>query len=126
MPSRELKSLDQLMDGALVERFNAELAKLWDNIFDMRTDPRKTRAISIIFKFIPNERRDAADMVTDVNVKLLPPKPLQQTVLMHQHDDGTVLVSELTDQIPGQMDIEGDEQPLPQVVEFKPPQAKEN
>ena len=62
MVSRELKSLDQLMDGALVERFNQELSKLMENVFDMRTDPNKRRRISLIFDFKPNERRDAAEM----------------------------------------------------------------
>ena len=119
MPSREIKSLDQLMDGAIVERFNRELEKLWQNIFDMRSDPRKTRTISLTFNFIPNDRRDAAEMVADVTLKLVPPRALHQTVLMHQYDDGSVEVTERTEQVAGQMNMDGGEQRIPNVVEFQ-------
>lgn len=118
MASRELRSLDQMMDGALTERFNAELAKLWDNVFDPNTDPMRTRTISLIFKFKPNERRDAADMMTDVQLKLASPTPLTQTVLIEQHDDGSVTAIERTSQVAGQIDIEG-EVNIPRVIEFK-------
>jgi len=57
------------MDGALVKRFNAELQKVWENVFDMRTDAHKTRTIALIFKFTPNAQRDAAEMRADVQVK---------------------------------------------------------
>ena len=118
MPSREIRSLDQLMDGAIVERFNNELRKVWENIFDMRTDPNKVRSISLVFRFVPNESRDAAIMGADVTLKLVPPKALYQTVLMYQQDDGTVRVSEHTSQLPGQLNIDGEVQQIPNVVEF--------
>lgn len=49
MASREIKQLDNLMDGAVAERFNAELKKIWANIFDHRTSPTKPRAITLKF-----------------------------------------------------------------------------
>ncbi len=117
MPSREIKSLDQLMDGQIVRRFNAELQKVWENIFDLRTDAYKPRQIALIFKFAPNAQRDAASMKADVQVKLVPPSPLEQTVLMHVSDDGDIEVSERTYQMPGQVDIEGNVT-VPNVVTF--------
>lgn len=124
MISRELKSLDQLMDGALVERFNQELSKLMDNVFDMRTDPNKRRRISLIFDFKPNERRDAAEMSADVKIVTAPPTPLTQTVLMSISDDGHVRITERTEQIPGQIDFEGVEAPMPKMIEFKAPKSE--
>lgn len=124
MVSRDLKSLDQLMDGALVERFNQELAKLMENVFDLRTDPSKRRRISLIFDFKPNERRDAAEMSADVKIVTAPPIPLKQTILMSISDDGHVRLTERTDQIPGQIDMDGNETPIPKMVEFKPPIAE--
>lgn len=126
MVSRELKSLDQLMDGALVERFNQELSKLMENVFDMRTDPNKRRRISLIFDFKPNERRDAAEMSADVKIVTAPPTPLTQTVLMSISDDGHVRITERTDQIPGQINFEGNEAPMPKMIEFKPPVSEAN
>lgn len=117
--SRELNSLDNLMDGALVERFNAELGRVMENVFDLRTAPDKVRTISLVFKIKPNDRRDAADMTADVIIKLAAPLPLKQTVLMGQSDDGRVRLIERTDQIPGQQSIDGGEQPLPNVLELK-------
>ena len=123
MVSRDLKSLDQLMDGALVERFNQELTKLMENVFDLRTDPSKRRRISLIFDFKPNERRDAAEMSADVKIVTAPPIPLKQTILMSVSDDGHVRLTERTDQVPGQIDMDGNETPIPKMVEFKPPIA---
>lgn len=119
MASREINSLDQLMDGAVKERFNKELQKVWNNIYDYRTSPTKARSIALVFKFQPNAKRDAANMSFDVVPKLAPLEALQQTVLMHLCDDGTVQVTEHTDQVPGQIDIEGGEVPIPNVVQFK-------
>ncbi len=121
MASREITSLDQLMDGAVKKRFQKELQKVWENIFDFRTSAKKVRSISLTFKFVPSDRRDAASMVADVQVKLAPPEALQQTVLMHLCDDGTVQVTEHTDQEPGQLDMDGNETPVPNIVQFTPP-----
>lgn len=117
---RVIDSLDNLMEGAVKERFNVELQELWKNIFDMRTSPTKARTITLTFSFIPSVNRDAAAMRYDVKTKLSPPEPLTQTVLMRQKDDGTVIVSEKSDQVAGQMDMQGRESPLPNVIEFKP------
>lgn len=121
MPSREIKSLDQVMNGAVNERFKTELEKVWQNIFDPNTNPEQKRSVTLTFTFKPNQNRDAAAMSFNVSSKVAPPVPVQQTVLMYQRDDGSVIVTERTEQIPGQMDMEGQEQPLPRVVEFAPP-----
>ena len=118
MASREIKQLDNLMDGAVAERFNAELKKIWANIFDHRTSPTKPRAFSLKFVFTPNVNRDAADMTYEVTTKLAAPEAMKQMVMMRQRDDGTVVVTEHTDQIPGQMDMDGNEQPEPTIAQF--------
>lgn len=38
---RIIQKLSELMDGGVEERFNSELAKVWDNVFDPNTDPKK-------------------------------------------------------------------------------------
>ena len=101
MPQKPYRGLDQLMDGAITKRFNDELTRLWDNVYDMRAPA--TKAILYDIKSAP-----AA------------PEALQQTVFMRQRDDGSVQVTEQTAQLPGQIDMAGEEQPMPNVVEFKP------
>lgn len=69
-------------------------------------------------KITPNERRDACDFNVSVNSKLAPYADLSQTVMLEMQSDGTVKATERTDQIPGQIDMDGAEQPMPKVLSF--------
>ena len=115
MPPKPYRGLDQLMDGAITKRFNDELTRLWDNVYDMRA-----RTITLKVTIKPNANRDAAAILYDIKSAPAAPEALQQTVFMRQRDDGSVQVTEQTDQLPGQIDMAGEEQPMPNVVEFKP------
>lgn len=114
---RPIDSLDELMDGGVRERFNDALARIWDNVFDPNTDPAATREITMKVKIKPSERRDAASFHVDVIPKFAPPVSLSQTVMLSQNDNGTVTATEITSQVPGQLDIEGKET-FQKVVEF--------
>lgn len=117
MASRQIKKLDELMDGALTERFNYEMERVLNNVFDMNTDPRKKRQVQIVIDITPNERRDAAEFKVDVKSKLAPPVAIAQTVMIYQDDSGNVTATEITNAIPGQIDMDGDIN-IPRVVEF--------
>ena len=119
MAERPIKSLDDLMDGGVAERFNVELDKVWDNVYDPNTDAHKTREVTLKVKITPNERRDACDFRVSVQSKLAPQVELSQTVMITQRDDGSVLATERTDQIPGQIDISGEEAPMPKTISFR-------
>lgn len=120
MPQKPYRGLDQLMDGAITKRFNDELTRLWDNVYDMRAPATKARTITLKVTIKPNANRDAAAIFYDIKSAPAAPEALQQTVFMRQRDDGSVQVTEQTDQLPGQIDMAGEEQPMPNVVEFKP------
>ena len=49
-------SMDDMCGGALLQRFNMEMAKIGRNIMDPNTDPRKPRklTISLTFKAAPS------------------------------------------------------------------------
>lgn len=119
MPQKPYRGLDQLMD-AITKRFNDELTRLWDNVYDMRAPATKARTITLKVTIKPNANRDAAAILYDIKSAPAAPEALQQTVFMRQRDDGSVQVTEQTDQLPGQIDMAGEEQPMPNVVEFKP------
>lgn len=125
MVSKEIDSLDQIMGGAVKERFREELEKVWQNIYDMNTDADKVRKVILECQFKPNERRDAADMSVKVSSRLAPPVALTQTVLMQLHDDGSVSVMERSDEVPGQMDFEGNEF-VPKIAQFNKPAENAN
>ena len=120
MPQKPYRGLDQLMDGAITKRFNDELTRLWDNVYDMRAPATKARTITLKVTIKPNANRDAAAILYDIKSAPAAPEALQQTVFMRQRDDGSVQVTEQTDQLPGQIDMAGEEQPMPNVVESKP------
>ena len=115
---RQIKKLDELMDGAMTERFNRELDRVLNNVLDPNTSPKAKRQIQIIFDVIPNERRDAAEFKTDVKSKLAPAMAISQTVFLRQDDEGRVTATEITKEVPGQVSMDGTEQELPRVIDF--------
>lgn len=114
---RPIESLDELMDGGVRERFNDALRKVWANIFDPNTSPKNVREIQLKVKIKPNKRLDAADFNVEVTTKLAPPEPLSQTVMLQLVGDGSIVATERTNQIAGQLDIDGNES-IPKVVTF--------
>ena len=118
MLERPIDSLDRLMDGGVRERFNDALAKVWDNVYDPNTDPGATRQIVMRVKIKPSERRDIAAFNVDIMPKLAPPVSLSQTVMLQLNGDGSVTATERTEQIPGQINMSGGEEPLPTIVQF--------
>lgn len=123
MGQRAFRGLDQLMDGAISKRFNEELGKLFDNVYDLRTPATKARTITLTMTIKPNANRDASNILYDIKSKPAPAEAMSQTVFMRQRDDGSIQVTEHTDQVPGQMDMDGGTAPIPNVVEFKPATA---
>ena len=115
---RPIKSLSDLMDGGVEERFNDALNSIWSNVFDPNTNPSATREVTLKVKIKPNDRRDACDFKVDVSAKLAPHVPLTQTVMLQLNSDGTITATERTNQLPGQLDVYGNEEPLPTVITF--------
>lgn len=122
--ARQIKQLDELMDGALTERFNREMDRVLENVFDPNTDPKAKRQIQIVIEIAPNETRDAARFKVDVKTKIAPPVAISQICFLYQDDEGNVTAAEVTREVPGQIDMSGHEQPLPRVVEFGKEKAK--
>ena len=115
---RPIKSLSDLMDGGVEERFNTAIAEVWENIYDPNTEARKTREVNIKVKITPNERRDSCDFRVSVVPKLAPKVELTQTVMLNLNADGSIIATERTPQVPGQLDMEGNEAPIPKTVDF--------
>ncbi|MEG1813685.1 MAG: hypothetical protein RR296_10450 [Clostridia bacterium] len=120
---RPIKSLDELMDGALTERFNYEMERVLNNVFDPNTNSKAKRQIQIVIGIAPNERRDAAEFKVDVRSKVAPPSAVTQTVFLSISDDGIVTATEMTNQVRGQINMDG-ETSIPRVIEFKRADSK--
>ena len=111
-----IDSLDALCNGALTERFSAEFAKFLRNLVDPNTDAKKKRKLILVLEATPNAERDFCVMNYDVQTKLAAPSTISQTAFLTQNSNGEVIASQVTNQIPGQIDMDGNETPLPQIV----------
>ena len=115
---RQIRNLDELMDGGLTERFNAELRRVLENVFDPNTDHKKKRTITIGISIVPNEKRDAAEFKVEVKSTIAPPAPSAQTgFLSRDEQTGAVTATEMTNQTPGQMKMDGTSV-IPKVIDF--------
>ena len=80
--------------------------------------PKKTRTLTLKVKIIPNERRDSCDFRVNVTSSLVSYTDMPQTVMLSVGADGTIMATERTGQVPGQLDIDGNEPPIPQTIAF--------
>lgn len=67
-------TLANIGDGTMDERFNRALQKVIENICDPNTPAQAKRSISIDVVIIPDENREQASVVIDVDQKLAPQK----------------------------------------------------
>lgn len=119
MPYLPIDSLDRLMSGAIQEKFKAEFSKVLANVHDPNTKATEKRSITITVTISPNANRDVAGMNLQVKSKLAASAPVESTIYLNWNDEGFVTASEKVDQIPGQIDMDGNEAPLPNVVTFE-------
>ena len=113
-----MRDLNRLMGGAINERWQDALDKLARNVLDPNTDAKRPRSITMTLKVKPNERRDGGEMTFDIKENLAPPVAISQTVLFDRSDDGTVTATQMLDQIPGQVDMQGGVTPEPVSAEL--------
>lgn len=75
-------TLESIKDGAVKERFARQLRRVLDNIGDPNTDATATRKLVVTVSLTPNKDRTAADLDTEVDVKLAPPKTIESSVIL--------------------------------------------
>ena len=114
-----IKFLDTLAGGALAEKFAVELASVLANIRDPNTKATAKREITLKIGFTPSPNRDSSLVSIKADSKLTPAEPIEITAYLDYDDNGMVTATEKTDQIPGQISMEGEETPLPKVVQFE-------
>lgn len=84
--SRQIKKLDELMDGALTERFNLEMERVLNNVFDQNTNPKasaRSRSSLTSFRMIAAIVADAGGIhvttaSSDISVILTSMRDLPQ------------------------------------------------
>ncbi|KZE67040.1 replication terminator protein [Fictibacillus phosphorivorans] len=101
-------NLSSFAEGAVAERFNAELQKILENIADPNTDAAKVRKLTLTLSFKADEKRDI--VVTSIQAKsaLSPAKHIETKIVMDLDNRGNVTGAELKSGIKGQSYITED------------------
>lgn len=117
---KEIKSLDDMMGGAVTERFNAALKTCLKNIIDPNTDATKARKVTLELTIKPSKDRTSAEFNLLCKPTLAPPVAVTQSMILNRDDAGNVIALQTnSDQLPGQLDVGGEEIPAPNVLSFK-------
>lgn len=103
-------NLEKFAEGALSEKFNAELKKVIENIEDPNTDFKKKRKLTLELTFESDEHRELAIVDIVAKSKLVPAKALATKIVMGTDGKGGILASEYKKQIQGQSIMRVDEE----------------
>ncbi len=109
-------TLDTIGNGALLELFQAELARVLANITDPNTDDVAKRVISIQVKFKPNRERDVAEIDLSCNSKLAGIRSVSSQVFLGRQG-GRLVAVESNPKQPGFFDEP--KRPLAAVAAFQ-------
>lgn len=99
--------LSELANGAIQEKLNGELEKVFANIHDPNTSATAKRGVTIKLEFKPDENRQVVTVSSDFSVKIAPVEGVSTTVLTGKDiATGKVEAHELKSVAPGQTYID--------------------
>lgn len=94
--------LDQIGNGALMERFDREAQKVLSNIKDPNSDHKKSSTITVKVTLKPNEKRQIAAISYNVTSTMAPSRPIDSTIMI-DNDKGLIVAKEIGNEVPGQI-----------------------
>lgn len=101
--------LSTLANGAIQEKLDCELKKVFDNIHDLNTKAQAKRTITIKLDFIPNDTRQTVAVESNFSSKLADVEGVSTVVLTGRDImSGRIEARELKSSIPGQTYLEDD------------------
>lgn len=110
MESEKRTSILQMANGAIQERVDYEMSKIIDNILDPNTSPNGKRKLSLSIEFVPDGERQIVSVRTTAKSTLCPTNPVSTSLWITGDMQGDVTAVEMVPNIPGQLDVFGDEQ----------------
>ncbi len=116
--SEQLKrdSILRMASGAIEEKVDYEVSRVIDNILDMNTKPDAKRKITITLEFLPDAERKHISIAATAKSTLVPTAAVSTAMMIMADGNGEMVVTELTPQIPGQMNLSGGEQAQPKIL----------
>ena len=114
----EKKSILEYAMGAIAESVDYELNRVLANIGDPNTVPTAKHKITLTLVFSPDENRVRIEMASSCKSTLAPLSTVKTMLGVTRARNGDLLLAEMLPQIPGQVDMDGDEAPAPAGMVF--------
>lgn len=100
--------IESLANGAVQEKLNVELEKVFKNIADVNTKSNAKRSVTVKLDFSPNDERDKVDLTVQLKTTLAPVTDIN-TLVLTEEMDGKVYANELKSGAKGQTYIDPDD-----------------
>jgi hypothetical protein len=95
--------LSSLANGAIQEKLDGELEKVFNNIHDPNTKAEDKRTVTIKLEFAPDENRQTVKVISNISIKLANVRDVSMTVLTGKDlTNGKIEAQELKSNVPGQ------------------------
>ena len=91
----EIYSMDQMLDGAVQEKFSQAMHELAEDVLDPNKKAKAKRKVTITLTVEPNEERDIAGMSVDVKTSLAPNNPVGGRIIFDRNSNGTAVCGEI-------------------------------
>lgn len=99
------KSVLEMAMGAIAEITDYEVERVVANIMDPNTNATAKRKITITLTFAPDDYRQQIGMDAQAKTTLAPIQPVRTSLCITKARDGSLLLAEMTPQVPGQVDM---------------------
>lgn len=113
------KSILEMSMGAIMERVDYEMGRVLENILDPNTKATGKRKINIILELVPSADRKTITVSSTAKSTLVSTDPvITGLYVTTAPSTGELVAYEMVPQVPGQMDINGNEQEQPKILKF--------
>lgn len=109
-------SILQMARGAIMERIDYEMTKVVDNILDPNTEATAKRKVQLTIEFRPDSNRQTVSVACGVKSALCPTNPVATSLYITGNELGEVTAVEMVPNVPGQLDMMGEEQEVAPVL----------
>lgn len=111
------KSILETGRGSIMERVDYEMSKVLDNILDVNTKATAKRKITVTLEITPDDDRGGFTLGTTSKSTLAPTNPVRTSFcILGDRNTGEVQIVENTPQVPGQLNLDGEESEPPVVL----------
>lgn len=112
------KSIIEMAMGAISERVDYEMSKIIDNILDVNTRASRKRTLTLTLEILPDDERKTLSVRALAKSKLEPTNPVATSLYITNDVNGELTAVEMTPQLPGQFDLNNQEQKEPYILKL--------